>query len=92
MYNDIHDHIIALSNKYPKENVVAIFGGALYAYEHVNNFEKFVEYLQGVAHSAVFFKWHKGVADALRTFCHICYVDPTLVELYLGIHFNELEA
>ena len=64
----------------------------MYAYEHIDNFGKFTEYELDVARSAKVFHWHKGVADAMRTFCHICYVDPALVEVYLGFHFNELEA
>lgn len=88
----IYNAITALDDKYP--NAIAIFGGALRAYDYINcdepSFEKFVAYLPTVAKNAKFYRWHEGTVGALRRFCHLCLVDPMLVELYLGMSLNEL--
>lgn len=88
----VHNAIMALDAKY--SNAIPIFGGALGAYNHINgdnpDFSSFVRCLPSVAHNAIFFHWHEGVVGALRRFCHLCYVDPDLVELYLGMSLAEL--
>lgn len=88
----IYNAITALDAKYP--NAIPIFGGALGAYNCINSehpdFKQFTSYLPSVISSAKFFKWHEGVVGALHTFCHLCLVDPHLVELYIGMTFNEL--
>lgn len=88
----VYNAITALDEKYP--NAIPVFGGALGAYNYVNsetpNFEKFIKCLPEVAESAIFFKWHEGVVGALRRFCRLCHVDPALIELYMGMSFNEV--
>lgn len=88
----VYNAIMSLSEKH--SNVIPIFGGALGAYNCINcdepDFSKFVSYIPDLVHSAKFYKWHEGVAGALRTFCHLCLVDPALVELYIGMSFHEL--
>ena len=81
-----------LDSKYP--NAIQIFGGAYFAVQYVQcdnpNFEKFVAYLPDLIHSAMFHKWHEGIDGALERFCHICLVNPRLVESYLGIRFSTI--
>lgn len=91
LYDDVKAHIVALANKYPNEEVRAIFGGAISDIENTNNLEKFSTHLIYVARRAAFWKWHKGVADAMRVYCHLCYVDPYLIEAYCGTTFDEFE-
>jgi hypothetical protein len=89
---DVKAIIEKLGDKY--SNAIPVFGGALWAYDHVSgsdvNMAKFVSYLPSVISDAKFFKWHEGEVGALRRFCRICLVDPALVEAYLGIGFEEL--
>lgn len=89
----IHDAITDLADKY--DNAIPVFGGALGAYNYINNdkpdLDSFVKCLNHVIHSAKFYNWHEGVAGALRRFCHLCYVDPMLIERYIGITFEEVE-
>ena len=88
----IKSAVESLAEKY--SNAIPIFGGALGAYNYVNSdtpdFKSFMLCLSHVASSAKFFKWHEGVAGAVRRFCRICLVDPALVELYLGARLNEV--
>ena len=87
----VYNAIIALDAKYP--NAIPVFGGALGAYEHINsehpNIKAFVFCLPEVVHSAKFHKWHEGTVGAVRRFCHLCLVDPQLVELYIGMPLHE---
>jgi len=74
----------ALDEKYP--NAIPIFGGAIW----VRDITDIIRMLPSVIHSAKFFRWHAGLADACRTFCSLCFVDHALVECYIGIKFEEL--
>ena len=76
----------ALDEKYP--NAIPIFGGAIW----VSDIDGIIQSLPHVIHSAKFFKWHAGLADACRTFCHLCFTDPALVECCIGMKFEELVA
>lgn len=88
----VYNAITALDAKYP--NAIPVFGGALGAYEYINSstpdFDKFISCMVRVIDDAKFYNWHEGVVGALRRFCRLCYVDPALVELYIGMSFNEL--
>lgn len=83
-----------LKNKYPNESVGAIFGGATFTAEELQNnklsFHDFVLRVIRVGENAYFWNWCNGTANAMRTFCHLCFVDPALVEAYLGTRFDEL--
>ena len=85
----IQDCIDALTDKY--DNALAVFGGAYFANDIArnNDIATFCEFLPGVVRNAKFFKWYEGVAGALYRFCHMCLVDPTLIEAHLGIKFKE---
>ena len=87
----VKHNIEVLDSKYP--NAIPIFGGALWVY-HDNDFDsqRFMAGLHHIAENAKFFKWHEGVAGALRRYCHICMVDPHVVEVGLGATFKELCA
>ena len=84
--------IIALGKQH--DNAIPVFGGAALAYNHIHaetpDFEGFIEYLSHVIDEADFRRWHEGIAGACRTFCHLCLVDPALVEAYLGMKFEQL--
>lgn len=71
-------------------NTIPVLGGARFAIEHTENFAEFVSYLPTVVHNAQFFGWAEGIANALKTFCHLCLVDPMLIEVYLGMTFEQL--
>lgn len=81
-----------LADKY--DNAIVVFGGALWAYNYINsdtpNFEKFVGYLPSLISNAKFYHWHEGIIGALHRFCALCLVDTRLVELYIGMTFEEL--
>jgi len=74
----------ALDEKHP--NAIPIFGGAVF----VHNIEGIIRSLPHVIHSAKFFKWHDTIANACRTFCSLCFIDPTLVECAIGMKFEKL--
>ena len=76
--------IESLAEKY--SNAIPIFGGALW----VHDLERLVASLPSVISGARFFGWHAGVIDACRTFCHLCFIDPMLVECYIGMKFEQL--
>lgn len=76
--------IEALNEKY--SNAIPVFGGALW----VHDLETLVASLPSVISGARFFSWHAGVIDACRTFCHLCFIDPMLVECYIGMKFEQL--
>ena len=86
------NRIEALDKLYP--NAIPVFGGAAIAYNYIHqpvpDFEGFIQYLSFVIDEADFRKWHEGVVGACRTFCHLCLVDPMLVEAYLGMKFEQL--
>lgn len=90
---DVRKIVENLSKEY--DNAIPVFGGADIAYERAcnenPNLKVFVNYLLPVASAARYFKWHEGVAGARRRFCHMCLVDPELVEAYLGMRFEEVE-
>jgi len=85
----IKHKIECLDNKYP--NAIPVFGGALWVY-HDNDFDskRFIAGLHHIAENAEFFKWHEGVAGAIRRYCNICMVDPVVVEVVLGMKLEEL--
>ena len=74
-------------------NAIPVLGGAVYAAEYAekNDLDNFVRYLPSVAESAYCHKWQHGIADALRTFCHLCAVDPALAEIVWGKRFTDIE-
>lgn len=81
----INRAILALDEKHP--NAIPIFGGAYF----VRDLDGLIASLPHVVSSAKTLKWHESIADTLRTFCRLCYVDPMLVEAYIGIRFEKLE-
>ena len=85
----IKSAIEELADQYP--NAIPVFGGALSAakYVHGDTFDmhKFCDMLADAIDNATFFGWHEPSADVARRFCHLCYIDPALVEVYLGIRF-----
>lgn len=85
----VEQKLIALSEKY--SNAIAVFGGAYWAHQLVisGKFDEFVPYLITVIRSARFYRWHETIPQALRRFCHLCLVDPALVEVYIGMKFEQ---
>ena len=88
----VYNAITALSDQY--SNAIPVFGGALGAYNHIHsehpNYEAFIKCLSEVLSNAKFYHWHEDSATTLRRFCRLCFIDPTLIELYIGMSFNEL--
>jgi hypothetical protein len=78
--------IEALQEKH--SNAIPIFGGAIFM--DGSNLESVALYLPSIIRNAEFFKWHDTLANACRTFCHCLFKDPTLIEAYIGITFEEL--
>ena len=89
MQEFIRYKIERLDDKYP--NAIPVFGGALWVY-HDDDFDsrRFVAGLDHVSENAEFFKWHEGVAGAMRRYCNICMMDPVAVESVIGMTFEEL--
>lgn len=90
MQNTVRNSIEELHSKHG--NAIPVFGGAYHAVKHNNDMGKFVTYLPHVAQSAEFYHWHESPLEAVRRFCHLCYVDPAMVEVYLGARLCELFA
>lgn len=87
---DVKKIIENLDDKYG--NAIPVFGGALWAYKYAEkgDIKTFVTYLPHIVSEAKFRGWHEGIVGALNRFCHICLVDPKLIEAYIGITFEEL--
>ena len=77
-----------LNEKY--NNAIPIFGGALWI--DSTDIWQVIDYLPTIIHNAKFWRWHAGLADACRMFCHCLFVDPALVECYIGMKFEQLVA
>ena len=81
--------IEALDAQYP--NAIPVFGGALSAvkYVHGNNIDmhKFCILMLDAISNAKFYNWHENSSDVAKRFCHFCYIDPALVEIFLGVKF-----
>ena len=91
-YNDgVHSALCSLADKY--DNAIPVFGAALGAYDYVHcdtpDFKKFINRLRNVAYDAKFYKWHEGPVGAVRRFCRICLVDPTLIEIYTNMSIEQ---
>jgi hypothetical protein len=88
----VYNAIMELAEKH--NNAIPVFGGALGAYNRINcdepDYKSFIAYLPTVAENAKFFEWHEGALGALRRFCHLCYIDPHLMEIYIGAPLHEL--
>ena len=69
-------------------NAIPVFGGALW----VHDLERLVSSLPNVISNAKFFGWHESLADTCRRFCHLCFIDPMLVECCIGMTFEQLVA
>ena len=86
--------IEALDEEHP--NAIPVFSSALSASKYTlcdyPDFDKFISFIDDVAHSAEFYDWHGGVLDAVRIFCRLCGVDVQLVEAYLGISLEDVYA
>ena len=85
---DVKARLEAMEELHP--NTIPVLGGAYFAIDHTDNFAEFVGYFPHVVSSAKFFGYEGGAVKALRTFCHLCLVDPMLVEVYLGMTFEQL--
>ena len=87
----VYNAITALDEKYP--NAIPVFGGALSAYNNIHSdcpdYMSFVESVLSAAKNAAFHDWHEGTVGAMRRFCHLCFIDPSLIELYIGMTFAE---
>ena len=91
----MYDVVKVLTNLNERhDNAIAVFGIAQCALQYAQgstlNLDEFIKFLPYVARDAKFFRWHEGVVGALHRFCHICLVDPKLIEVYLGMSFKEL--
>ena len=73
-----------LENKH--RYAIAIFGGAVF----VKTIDDVIDKLSYVITMSKFYRWHESAAKACRTFCHLCLIDPALVEAYLGMTFEEI--
>ena len=41
-----------------------------------------------IRRNAEFFKWHENAIGVIKRFCNLCYLDPALVETYLGVSLD----
>ena len=80
-----HNSLRALADKY--DNAIPIFGCAIWV---DGDLDKLISYIPHIVGEAKFRKWHESTADAIRRFCHLCFIDPALVEVYLGMRFEQL--
>ena len=81
----VYNAVMTLAEKH--HNAIPIFGGAL----HIDgDLGKLVACIPSIIHDAKFFKWHEDMPTTIRRFCHLCFVDPALVEAYIGMTFEQL--
>lgn len=78
-------YIEALDEKYG--NAIPIFGGAIFM--DGADLLKVALYFPHIIKSAQFFKWHDTLANACRVFCHCLFIDPNLMEIYIGSTFEK---
>jgi hypothetical protein len=69
-------------------NAIPIFGVAIW----IDGVEELVACLPNLISDAKFWRWHDTPANACRTLCRLCFIDPTLIECYIGMKFEELVA
>lgn len=74
-----------LHEKY--NNAIPIFGGAIFL--DGSDIYNVATYLPAIIRNAEFFRWHDTLANACRTFCHILFIDPMLMEAYIGSSFED---
>ena len=79
-------YIEALAEKH--SNAIPIFGGAIWL--DPCNLDQIIGHLPSIIRGAKFWEWHGGLADACRIFCHCLFVDPALIEVSIGMKFEEL--
>lgn len=79
----------SMEQKHP--NTIPVLGFCRFAVNSADNLSDFIQFIPNVAFNARFYNYDMGIANALRTFCHLCFVDPMLVEVYLGMTFEEVE-
>ena len=67
-----------------RPDVFPMFGGAVY----VSTIEDLINCLPHIIN----YSKRKGydIVDNIHTFCHICLIDPMLVQAYIGIEFAKL--
>ena len=70
------------------DRAIPIFGGALWI--DPTDTERIVRYLPTIIRNAQSWNWYAGLADACRTFCHCLFIDPMLIEAYIGMKFEQL--
>ena len=85
----VYNAIVALDCKY--HNAIPVFGGALSAFNALEDgdYDKFKSLMLGAINDAKVFKWHESALEVARRFCRLCYVDPMLIEAYIGLRLEE---
>lgn len=77
--------------------VIATYGGCVFAVRELEagNMRGFLGYLKHVmdeTHMCIEYREStETIADALRIFCELCFVDPMLIEAALGYSFEAME-
>jgi hypothetical protein len=69
------------------DNAIPIFGGAIFI--DGSDIYKVALYLPSIIRNAEFFRWHDTLANACRVFCHSLFIDPMLMEAYIGSSFED---
>ena len=84
----VQRRLYALQKTYPQS--IPVLGGAVFAASaaKAGDMDAFVEGLMKVPFDAVSRK--VPVTDALEKFCEVCLVDRRLIELYIGMSFEEV--
>lgn len=88
----VYNAIMALDAKY--SNAIPVFGGALGAFNalEVGDVDRFEALMLDAVDKAPFYKWHESDIEVARRFCRLCYVDPMLAEVHLGMSLEEVLA
>lgn len=86
-YSKRHDGVNAIPVMLPPCEV------SVWLHSDNPDFEAFV--IKGIGRmlqGAMLHDWEESLAKACRDYCHICMVDPMLVEAYLQMRFEEFCA
>jgi hypothetical protein len=90
--NIVENNIRALAQTH--ENAIAVMGGAYFAAQDIHqdtpNFNAFIYKMDEMIRQHLFRDYDEPLEKSMKTFCHLCMVDPALVEAYLGMKFKDI--
>lgn len=89
-----YNRLYALQKTYPY--AVPVLGGAIYASTaaKMGDMDALVGWMAHALDTRDYKvqHWEGGIVSICENFCHVCLVDPKLVEAYMGMTFADIAA